>query len=133
MVLPLIALSVGGSASILRYTRSSMIEVLSEEYTTTARAKGLRQRTIVIRHALKNALLPVITVLGLQIPGLFGGAVIVETIFNIPGMGSIMVAAMNTRDYPLMMGGVLLSGVLVLVSNLLADLAYSVADPRIQY
>ena len=133
MVLPLIALSVGGSASILRYTRSSMIEVLSEEYTTTARSKGLRNRTIVIRHGLKNALLPVITILGLQIPGLFGGAVIIETIFNIPGMGSIMVGAMNTRDYPLMMGGVLLSGTLVLVSTLLADLAYAAVDPRIRY
>jgi peptide/nickel transport system permease protein len=133
MALPSIALSVGGSASILRYTRSSMIEVLSEEYTMTARAKGLHQRTVIIRHALKNALLPVITILGLQIPGLFGGAVIIETIFNIPGMGSIMVAAMNTRDYPLLMGGVLLSGLLVLVSNLIADLAYSFADPRIQY
>src|SRR5690606_19846873 len=113
--------------------RSSMIETLSEEYTTTARAKGLRQQTIIVRHALKNALLPVITILGLQIPGLFGGAVIIETIFNIPGMGSIMVGAMNTRDYPLMMGGVLLSGALVLFSNLIADLAYAVADPRIQY
>lgn len=133
MVLPLLALSVGGAAAILRYTRASMLEVLHEEYVTTARAKGLKAQTILLRHALVNTLLPIITVLGLQIPHLFGGAVIMETIFNIPGMGSIMVEAMNTRDYPLLMGGVLLSGLLIVGSNLLADLTYAVADPRIRY
>ncbi|MCW5852964.1 MAG: ABC transporter permease [Anaerolineae bacterium] len=133
MVLPLIALSVGGTASVLRYTRSSMLEVLSEEYITTARAKGLAERVIHARHAFKNASLPIITILGLHIPTLFGGAVIIETIFSIPGIGSTMVDAMNNRDYPVMMGGILLSGVTVLVSNLLADVTYAVADPRIRY
>jgi peptide/nickel transport system permease protein len=133
MVLPLIALSIGGTASLLRYTRSGMLEVLHEDYVTTARAKGLRERVVVARHAFKNALLPVITVLGLYIPSLFGGSVIVETIFNIPGIGSTMVEAMNTRDYPLIMGGILVSGILVLVSSLLADIGYAMADPRIRY
>jgi peptide/nickel transport system permease protein len=133
MVLPLIALSIGGTAGLLRYTRSGMLEVLQEDYVTTARAKGLRERVVVARHAFKNALLPVITVLGLYIPSLFGGSVIVETIFNIPGIGSTTVEAMNTRDYPLIMGSILVSGVLVLVSSLAADIGYAVADPRIRY
>jgi len=131
MVLPLIALSIGGTASLLRYTRSSMLEVLQEEYITTARAKGLSGRMINVRHAFKNAALPIITILGLQIPGLFGGAVIIETIFSIPGIGSTMVEAMGNSDYPVMMGGILLSGITVLFSNLLADVAYAFADPRI--
>jgi peptide/nickel transport system permease protein len=131
MVLPLIALSIGGTASLLRYTRSSMLEVLQEEYITTARAKGLAGATINLRHAFKNAALPIITILGLQIPGLFGGAVIIETIFSIPGIGSTMVEATGNSDYPVMMGGILLSGITVFVSNLLADIAYAFADPRI--
>lgn len=131
MVLPLIALSIGGTASLLRYTRSSMLEVLQEEYVTTARAKGLSNAMINVRHAFKNAALPIITILGLQIPGLFGGAVIIETIFSIPGIGSTMVEAMGKSDYPVMMGGILLSGITVLFSNLLADVAYAFADPRI--
>jgi peptide/nickel transport system permease protein len=131
MVLPLIALSIGGTASLLRYTRSSMLEILQEEYITTARAKGLSPTLVNVRHAFKNAALPIITILGLQIPGLFGGAVIVETIFSIPGIGSTMVEAMGNSDYPVMMGGILLSGITVLLSNLLADVAYAFADPRI--
>jgi len=131
MVLPLIALSIGGTASLLRYTRSSMLEVLQEEYITTARAKGLASRVVNVRHAFKNAALPIITILGLQIPALFGGAVIIETIFSIPGIGSTMVEAMGNSDYPVMMGGILLSGITVLLSNLVADVAYAFADPRI--
>ncbi len=133
MVLPLIALSIGGTASLLRYTRSSMMEVLQQEYITTARAKGLAEQVVNLRHAFKNAALPLITILGLQIPHLFGGAVVVETIFNIPGIGTTMVEAMNNRDYPVFMGGILLAGITVLVSNLLADIAYAMADPRINY
>jgi peptide/nickel transport system permease protein len=133
MVLPLIALSIGGTASLLRYTRSSMLEILNEEYIVAARAKGLSEYIINLRHAFKNAALPIITILGLHIPGLFAGAVIIETIFSIPGIGSEMVGAMNNRDYPVMMGGILLSGITVLVSNLLADVAYAFADPRIRY
>lgn len=131
MALPLIALSIGGTASLLRYTRSSMLEILQEEYITTARAKGLSTAAINVRHAFKNAALPIITILGLQIPNLFGGAVIIETIFSIPGIGSTMVEAMNNSDYPVMMGGILLSGLTVLFSNLVADVAYALADPRI--
>lgn len=131
MVLPLIALSIGGTASLLRYTRSSMLEVLQEEYITTARAKGLAPARINVRHAFKNAALPIITILGLQIPNLFGGAVIIETIFSIPGIGSTMVEATGNSDYPVMMGGILLSGITVLISSLLADVTYALADPRI--
>jgi peptide/nickel transport system permease protein len=133
MVLPLIALSYGGMANILRYTRSSMLEVLNQEYITSARAKGLPEHTVIGRHAFKNALLPLITILGLTLPELFGGSVIVETLFNIPGIGSLMVNALNARDYPVIMGGILLSGLLVLFSNLLADVSYALADPRVRY
>ena len=133
MVLPLIALSYGGMASVLRYTRSSMLEVLNQDYITSARAKGLPERTIIGRHAFKNALLPLITIIGLSLPELFGGSVIVETLFNIPGIGSLMVSALNARDYPVIMGGILLSGILVLFSNLLADVSYALADPRVRY
>lgn len=133
MVLPVLALSFGGWASYLRYTRSSMLEVLSMDFITTARAKGLIERVILLRHAFKNAMLPLITVLGLSLPGLFGGAFIIEVIFNIPGMGSLLVDSTTKRDYPMMMGGLLLSAVLVLVANLLADIAYAFADPRIRY
>jgi peptide/nickel transport system permease protein len=127
------AISFGGMASILRYTRSSMLEVLGQEYVVAARAKGLSELNVIGRHAFKNALLPIITILGLSLPTLFGGSVIIETLFNIPGIGSLMVNALNARDYPVMMGGILLSGLLILCSNLLADIAYALADPRIRY
>jgi peptide/nickel transport system permease protein len=133
MVLPLIALSISGSGSIMRYMRSGLIEVMNEDYVTTARAKGLRSNVVITRHAVRNALLPIITVLGLRIPVLFSGAVVIETIFSIPGIGSILVEAMKTKDYPVIMGGVLMTGVLVLVSSLIADILYAVADPRIRY
>jgi peptide/nickel transport system permease protein len=133
LVLPLIALSINGSGGIMRYMRAGLIEVLHEDYVTTARAKGLKQSAVVMRHAVRNALLPIITVLGLQIPRLFGGAVVIETIFNIPGIGLTLVQAMNTKDYPLIMGGILIAGFMVLISSLVADIAYAIADPRIRY
>lgn len=133
LVLPLIALSINGSGSIMRYMRAGLIEVMHEDYVTTARAKGLKGSSVVMSHAVRNALLPIITVLGLQIPRLFGGAVVIETIFNIPGIGLTMVQAMNTKDYPLIMGGILLTGIMVLISSLIADIAYAIADPRIRY
>jgi peptide/nickel transport system permease protein len=133
LALPLIALAITGSGSVMRYMRSSLIEVLNEDYVVTARAKGLKSSTVVMRHAVRNALLPIITVLGLRIPPLFSGAVIIESIFSIPGIGSTLVEAMKTKDYPVIMGGVLMTGVLVLVSSLVADLLYAVADPRIRY
>lgn len=133
MVLPLIALAITGCGSIMRYMRSSLIEVMNEDYITVARAKGLTSTKVVTRHAVRNALLPIITVLGLRIPHLFSGAVVIESIFSIPGIGSILVEAMKTKDYPVIMGGVLMTGVLVLVSSLIADMLYAVADPRIRY
>jgi peptide/nickel transport system permease protein len=133
MILPVAALSYETLAGLMRYTRASMLEVLHQEYVTTARAKGLRERMVVLRHAFRNALLPVITVLGLRIPALIGGSVLIETVFNYPGIGLTMVSATKGLDYPLLMGGVLVTGVVVLVSNLVVDLAYGVADPRIRY
>ncbi|MBI3942729.1 MAG: ABC transporter permease [Chloroflexi bacterium] len=133
LFLPVAALAYEGIASIMRYTRGSMLEVLHQEYITTARAKGLREPHVILRHGLVNAMLPVITIIGLRLPALFGGSVIIESIFSLPGMGKLMVDATNFRDYPLIMGGLLISALLVLLSNLLADISYAVADPRIRY
>jgi peptide/nickel transport system permease protein len=133
MILPVIALSYETLAGLMRYTRASMLEVLNQEYVTTARAKGLKGRSVVLRHAFRNALLPVITIIGLRIPALIGGSVLIETVFNYPGIGLTMVSATKGLDYPLLMGGVLVTGIVVLMSNLLVDLSYGVADPRIRY
>jgi peptide/nickel transport system permease protein len=133
MILPVLALSYETLAGLMRYTRASMLEVLHQEYVTTARAKGLQERIVILRHAFRNALLPVITILGLRIPALIGGAVLIETVFNYPGIGLTMVSATKGLDYPLLMGGVLVTGAVVLLSNLFVDLAYGVADPRIRY
>ncbi len=133
LILPVSALTYETLAGLMRYTRSSMLEVLNQEYVTTARAKGLPERAVVVRHALRNALLPIITILGLRIPALVGGAVLIETIFNYPGIGLVVIMATRQLDYPLVMGGVLVTAVVVLLSNLVADLAYGLADPRIRY
>ena len=133
IILPGIALAYETTGSLLRYTRSSLLEVLHQDYMTTARAKGLVEHVVVLRHGLRNALLPIITILGLRLPSMFGGAVLIETVFNYPGVGLTMVHATRMHDYPLLMGGVLMTAVLVLLSNLLADLFYTVADPRIRY
>lgn len=133
LALPALVLGFESTASVMRYTRSSMLEVIQLDYMVTARSKGLGQRTIIIRHALRNALLPVITILGLRLPSLFGGAIIIENIFNWPGMGILYLDGVTTRDYPLIMGMVLISAVLIVVSNLITDLAYAVVDPRIRY
>ena len=133
IILPGIALAYETTGSLLRYTRSSLLEVLHQDYMTTARAKGLVENIVILRHGLRNALLPIITVLGLRLPSMFGGAVLIETVFNYPGVGLTMVHATRMHDYPLLMGGVLMTAVLVLLSNLLADLFYTVADPRIRY
>ena len=133
IILPGIALAYETTGSLLRYTRSSLLEVLHQDYMTTARAKGLVENIVILRHGLRNALLPIITVLGLRLPSMFGGAVLIETVFNYPGVGLTMVHATRMHDYPLLMGGVLMTAVLVLFSNLLADLFYTVADPRIRY
>jgi len=133
LALPAVALSYGGLSTLLRYTRSSMLEVVGQDYITTARAKGLDERILISRHAFRNALLPVITITGLRLPSLVGGAVLVESVFNYRGIGRTMVSATANRDYPLLMGALLLTAVFVLLSNLIADLAYAWADPRIRY
>lgn len=132
LFLPVLVGVVGGVAGTSRFLRSSMLEVLRQDYILTARAKGLPERTVIYRHALRNALLPVITLLGLSVPGLIGGSVIIETIFALPGLGQLFYMAVMARDYPLIMGNLVLGAVLTLLGNLLADMGYALADPRIR-
>jgi peptide/nickel transport system permease protein len=132
LILPVFVSSFGGLAGMSRYMRSNMLEVIRQDYITTARAKGLDELTVIFKHALRNALLPVITLLGLSIPGLIGGSVIFETIFAIPGMGQLFFQSVMGRDYPTVMGILVIGAVLTLLGNLLADVMYSVADPRIR-
>ena len=132
LILPVLVSAFGGLAGMSRYMRSNMLEVIRQDYITTARAKGLDEGTVIFRHALRNALLPVITLLGLSVPGLIGGSVIFETIFAIPGMGQLFYQSVMMRDYPTIMGVLIIGAVLTLVGNLLADLGYSAADPRIR-
>ncbi|ABA89110.1 peptide ABC transporter, membrane protein [Syntrophotalea carbinolica DSM 2380] len=132
LILPVFVSAFGGLAGFSRYMRGNMLEVIRQDYILTARAKGLSERVVVYRHALRNALLPVITILGLSIPGLIGGSVIFETIFAIPGMGKMFYDGVMMRDYPLIMGVLVIGAVLTLSGNLLADLAYAMADPRIR-
>lgn len=132
LILPVFVSAFGGLAGMSRYMRSNMLEVVRQDYITTARAKGLDERTVIFKHALRNALLPVITLLGLSVPGLIGGSVIFETIFAIPGMGQLFYQSVMMRDYPTIMGVLVIGAVLTLFGNLLADIMYSVADPRIR-
>jgi peptide/nickel transport system permease protein len=133
MLMPAFTLGLGLSAVLMRQTRSSLLEVLHQDYMTTARSKGLGQKVVVLRHALKNALIPVVTVLGLQMGLLFGGAVITESIFSIPGIGRWAVDSITTRDFPVVQAVSLVLAVGVLLANLLADIAYAYIDPRIHY
>lgn len=132
LILPIFVSGFAGLAGMSRYMRSNMLEVIRQDYITTARAKGLDERTVIFKHALRNALLPVITLLGLSVPGLIGGSVIFETIFAIPGMGQLFYQSVMMRDYPTVMGILVIGAVLTLVGNLLADVTYSWADPRIR-
>ena len=132
LVMPVFIATFGSLAGLSRYMRSSVLEELRKDYITTARAKGVPERTVLFRHATGNALLPVITILGLSIPGLIGGSVIIESIFSLPGMGRLFYTAVIARDYPLIMGNLVLGAVLTLAGNLLADLCYGLADPRIR-
>ena len=132
LVLPVLLGAFGGLAGLSRYMRSNMLEVIRADYITTARAKGLSDRVVIYKHAMRNALLPVITILGLSVPGLIGGSVIFETIFAIPGMGQLFYMSVMTRDYPLIMGILTIGAVLTLIGNLMADAGYAVADPRIR-
>jgi peptide/nickel transport system permease protein len=132
LILPVFVAAFGGLAGMSRYMRSNMLEVIRQDYITTARAKGLDERTVIYRHAFRNALLPVITLLGLSVPGLIGGSVIFETVFAIPGMGQLFYQSVMMRDYPTIMGILVIGAVLTLLGNLLADVSYSLADPRIR-
>ena len=132
LILPVLLAAFGGLAGLSRYMRANMLAVIRQDYILTARAKGLSERAVIYRHALRNALLPVITILGLSIPGLIGGSVIFETIFAIPGMGQLFYMAVMARDYPVVMGILFIGAVLTLFGNLIADVFYALADPRIR-
>jgi len=133
LILPVFVYAFGGLAGDSRYMRSSMLEVIRQDYIKVARAKGLPERIVIYRHALRNALLPLITLIGLSVPGLIGGSVIMESIFGIPGMGQLLFMSVMTRDYPVIMGIVIIVGFLTLLGNLLADIGYMLADPRIRH
>jgi peptide/nickel transport system permease protein len=133
LVFPALATGYRLSAIGARMTRSSVLEVLREDYVRTARAKGARERVVVLRHALKNALLPVITIIGIELLVLFGGLIVVETVFTIPGIGRFLVDAIVHRDYPSIQALVFVFAVFVLVINLLVDIVYAILDPRIRY
>ncbi|MCI6602996.1 MAG: ABC transporter permease [Clostridiales bacterium] len=133
MILPCLILSFQNIGSWMRYMRGSMLEVLQNDYILTARAKGLNKAQVYRRHALKNSLIPIITVVGMSIPSLVGGAVITEQVFSWPGIGSLMVSSIQAKDYPVIMGITVMIAVAVLLSNLLTDLAYGLIDPRISY
>ena len=132
-LIPGLILGTGLSAATMRMTRTMLLEVLRQDYVRTAWAKGLRERLVVVRHALKNALIPVITLIGLQLPILVGGSVIIETLFNLPGLGSLLVQALSNRDYPMVSGINLFFATFILFANLLIDLLYAYLDPRIRY
>lgn len=132
LLLPVTLSAFTSLAGMSRYMRGNMLEVIRQDYITTARAKGLSETTVIYRHALRNAMMPVITVLGLSLPGLIGGSVIFESIFAIPGMGKLFYDSVMSRDYPVVMGGLVIGAVLTLVGNLLADLGYAAADPRVR-
>src|SRR5438445_2612530 len=132
LALPILVATFGGLAGFSRYMRQSMLEVIRQAYIQSARAKGLSERVVIGKHALRNAMLPLVTILGLSLPGLIGGSVIVESIFAIPGMGQLMVQAVFERDYPVIMGNLVIVAVITLIANLLADVAYGLVDPRIR-
>jgi peptide/nickel transport system permease protein len=131
-VMPALTLGIGGSASLMRLTRSETLETLHQDYIRTARAKGLHRRTLLLRHALRNTMIPITTVLGMRFAGMLGGAVIVETIFSWPGIGKLVVDAIFDRDYPMIQGFVIFMGTAFLLINLIVDLGYGLIDPRIR-
>lgn len=132
LILPACLLSIGHAALIMRYMRSSLLEVLNQDYVRTARAKGVREFWVIVKHAVRNALLPVITLIGSTIGIAIGGAIFLESVFNWPGMGLLLVNAVETRDYPVIMGATLVIGGCVILVNLLTDITYAAVDPRIQ-
>lgn len=133
LVMPAMVLGLGSMASWSRYLRSSLLDTLGQDYVRTAHAKGLSRRRVLRRHVLRNSLIPIVTLMGLDLPALFSGAVVTESIFGWPGMGRLFLSALNNRDYPLQMAGLMISAALLIAGNLLADLTYAALDPRIKY
>jgi peptide/nickel transport system permease protein len=131
-IMPTLVMAVGILPGLVRYARSSMLDVMTQDYVRTARGKGLRERQVIIRHALKNALIPIVSWIGIVIPYLLGGSVIVESVFALPGLGRLAVKAASNRDYPLVLTINMFMAVMVVLSNLLADVSYSALDPRIR-
>jgi peptide/nickel transport system permease protein len=133
LILPSLAIGAGYSAILMRFVRAGLLEVLGSDYVRTARAKGVRERAVVLRHALRNALIPVVTVIGIQLALLLSGTVVVETVFSIRGIGRILVGAIFDRDYPIVQGVILLIAVIFVLANLIVDIVYTFIDPRIRY
>jgi peptide/nickel transport system permease protein len=133
LFLPALAIGVAQAAVLARQTRASMVEVLRQDYVRTARAKGLRERTVVLQHAFRNALIPVITILGLQVSNIVGGAIIIETVFNLPGIGKLLIDSIFFREFPTVQAIALMLALVVALSNLFVDVTYAVLDPRIRY
>ncbi|HEY3307406.1 MAG TPA: ABC transporter permease [Desulfuromonadaceae bacterium] len=133
LIMPITVASFGSLAGMSRYMRSSMLNVIGQDYITTARAKGLPERVVIYKHALRNALLPLITLFGFSIPALIGGSVIFESIYSIPGMGQLFYQSVMSRDYPVVMGILIIGALLTLIGNLIADVSYALADPRIRH
>jgi peptide/nickel transport system permease protein len=133
MLLPVLAMSGAMIAVVMRMTRSAMLEVLNQDYIRTARAKGLKERLVIARHAYRNALIPVITIVGLQLGHLLGGTVVIEQIFGLPGIGSMILTGINQRDYPVVQGGVLIVALMFVLINIVVDVLYAASDPRIRY
>ena len=133
MFLPFLVLTFHNVARLMRYVRTNMLEVIRQDYIRTARAKGLSEKVVIYKHALKNSMIPIITILGMWLPGLFSGAIIIEQIFGWPGIGNITLAAIDARDYPLLLGFNMLLALLTIVGNLLADVVYAIVDPRVKF
>ena len=133
MIMPVFILAISVAGSNIRYIRSSVLEILQQDYVRTAKSKGIGRFLTINKHALRNALLPIVTIFGMQIPALFGGAIIIEQVFSWPGLGLITMNAITNRDYPVIMGVCLLTAIVVLISNLLTDIVYAIVDPTIQY
>ena len=132
-ILPAVVLGLALSASLTRMTRTTMLEVLRQDYVRTARAKGATEPRVVVRHAMRNAMIPVVSIVGLQVVALFSGTIIIENVFALPGLGRLLLEAVNSRDYPVIQGLVLVLGVLVMLTNLLVDFSYGLLDPRIRF
>ncbi len=133
MVIPALIIGASASGGLMRFTRTAMLEVLRQDYVRTAYAKGLPERTVIVRHALKNALIPVVTIIGLSIPGIIAGSVIIETVYSIPGMGRYYITSVRSLDFPVVQAINLVSAFVLLISNLAVDISYSQLDPRIRY